>query len=81
MPAGVAGGEDQRLADPALVAGMRASASAPKAEVTPGSTRNGTPARGERQRLVAAAAEDVGIAALQPQHPRAVARQRGSAAR
>ena len=63
------------LLKPRMVAGMPALASAPKAEVTPGRMRNGMPARGQRQRLLAAAAENVGVAALQPQHPRTVAGQ------
>ena len=53
---------------PRMVAGMPAAASAREPEVTPGRTRNGMPARGERQRLLAAAPEHEGIAALEPQH-------------
>ena len=61
---------------PRSVAGMAAAASAASPAVTPGMTRNGDAGRRERHRLLAAASEHERVAALEPQHAEARARQR-----
>ena len=56
-------------ASPRWVSGMPASAGAASAEEMPGMTSCGMPGRGQRLGLLAAAAEDEGIAGLEPHHP------------
>ena len=51
------------------VTGMPAYAAAAMADVTPGTTSKGHRGRRERQRLLAPAAEDERVAALEPHHP------------
>ena len=57
------------------VTGMPAAAGTEMALVTPEMTRTGTPAATQDGDFLAAAAEDVRVAALEPHH--VVARQRG----
>ena len=55
-------------ATPRWVTGMPAAAGTPKADVTPGTTSQATPASRQRLHLFAAPAEEEGVAALEPDH-------------
>ena len=61
-------------ATPRWVSGMPAAAGPASAELSPGTTVTGTPAADAGQPLLAAAAEDERVAALEPHHPLAGAR-------